>query len=82
VTVTGNAAAPAGASAVLVSISTYGGSTAGVAAVKGRYGFWVLDTLPRTWIHSIALVPLSGSTLNLATPAGAHARMTVLGYVA
>jgi hypothetical protein len=36
VTVTGNSAAPTGATAVLVSISTYGGSTAGVAAVKGR----------------------------------------------
>ncbi len=74
---------PVGSAAALVALSVRAGSSTGTAVLRSRWRGHVVDSVRGTWSHGLVLVPLgTGGNGRLTLPAGAQARVTVLGYVA
>jgi hypothetical protein len=74
---------PAGSSAALVSLGVRASGTTGPAVLRSLWRGHKVNSVSGAWTHGVLLVPLdAGGTGTLTLPAGAHARVTVLGYVA
>jgi hypothetical protein len=74
---------PAGSSAALVSLSVKASGSTGTAVLRSKWRGHAVDSVSGVWAHGVVLVPLgTGGDGRLTLPAGAHARVTVLGYVA
>jgi hypothetical protein len=82
VRITGGPAAPAGSTAVLVSVSSYGGTQDGLVQLGSRWTIDGLNVNRAQWAHEVVVLPLLPSGLiSVRLPVGGHLRMSVLGYV-
>ncbi len=82
VRITGGTAAPAGATGVLVSVSSYGATQDGLVQLGSRWTIDGLNVNRSQWAHEVVVLPLLPSgVVSVRLPVGGHLRMSVLGYV-
>ncbi len=83
VTVTDGTHVPQGATGVLLAVSGYGGSRAGLLVVGSRGPVLASSLVPARWTREVVLLPLTSlGTLAVRTSSlGTQVRISVLGYV-